>query len=67
MEISQRWFLLIVIIVLAYLLVLLGPILSPFLVAAFLAYLVYPVADKLETYHFSRTNAVIVVFSYIML
>ena len=67
MEISQRWFLLIVLIVVGYLLVLLGPILSPFLIAALLAYLADPVADKLETYNLSRTQAVLVVFSVLML
>ena len=67
MELSQRWFLLIVLIVVGYLLVLLGPILSPFLIAALLAYLADPVADKLETYNLSRTQAVLVVFSVLML
>ncbi|EPJ49496.1 MAG: hypothetical protein OFPII_00480 [Osedax symbiont Rs1] len=67
MEITQRWFLLIVLVVLGYLLVLLGPILSPFLIAALLAYLVDPVTDKLESYKLSRTSAVLVVFSVIML
>ncbi|MFT5708945.1 MAG: putative PurR-regulated permease PerM, partial [Oceanospirillaceae bacterium] len=67
MEISQRWFLLIVVIVLGYLLVLLGPILAPFLVAALLAYLADPITDKLETYKLSRTSAVLVVFTCIML
>jgi len=67
MEISQRWFLLIVLVVLGYLLALLGPILSPFLVAALLAYLTDPVTDKLETLGLSRTNAVIVVFSFILI
>ncbi len=67
MEISQRWFLLIVILVVGYLLVLLGPILSPFLVAALLAYLADPVTDKLETFNLSRTTAVLIVFTAIML
>lgn len=67
MEISQRWFLLIVVLVVGYLLVLLGPILSPFLVATLLAYLADPITDKLETYRLSRTSAVLVVFSGIML
>ncbi|MEM5527537.1 AI-2E family transporter [Gammaproteobacteria bacterium AS21] len=67
MEISQRWFLLIVLVVLGYLLALLGPILSPFLIAALLAYLADPVSDKLEEFGLSRTNAVIVVFSFIII
>ena len=67
MEISQRWFLLMVVVVLGYLLVLLGPILSPFLIAALLAYLADPIADKLERYNMGRTHAVLVVFSALML
>jgi len=67
MEISQRWFLLMVEVVLSYLLVLLGPILSPFLIAALLAYLADPIADKLESYNMSRTHAVLIVFSALML
>jgi len=67
MEISQRWFLLMVVVVLGYLLVLLGPILSPFLIAALLAYLADPIADKLESYNMSRTHAVLIVFSALML
>jgi len=67
MEISQRWFLLMVIVVLGYLLVLLGPILSPFLIAALLAYAADPLADKLQSYKMGRTRAVLVVFSALML
>jgi len=67
MEISQRWFLLMVVVILGYLLVLLGPILSPFLIAALLAYLADPIADKLESYNMGRTHAVLVVFSALML
>jgi predicted PurR-regulated permease PerM len=65
MEISQRWFMLIVLIVIGYLLVVLGPILSPFLIAALLAYLADPITDKLETYNLSRTQAVLVVFGFL--
>lgn len=67
MEISQRWFMLIVVIALSYLLVLLGPILSPFIIAALLAYAADPIVDNLERYKLSRTSAVLVVFSFIML
>lgn len=41
----------------------LSPILTPFLIAALLAYLLDPVADRLELRGFSRTSAVVVVFS----
>lgn len=59
---SQRWFLLTVMVIVGVLLYLLGPILSPFLVGALLAYLTDPMADRLEDMGLSRTNAVVVVF-----
>lgn len=42
---------------------LLGPILTPFVIAAGLAYLGDPLVDRLQTYRFSRTAAVLVVFA----
>lgn len=60
---SQRWFFLIVTLILAFLLYLLQPILSPFIVAALLAYLSDPLADRLEARGLSRTLSVVVVFS----
>jgi len=59
---TQRWFLLIVFLVTGFLLYLLGPILSPFLVGALLAYLTDPVADRLELAGFTRTTSVVIVF-----
>lgn len=44
------------------LLYLLGPVLTPFLISALLAWLGDPVADKLEAWHFPRSLAVAVVF-----
>ena len=44
------------------LLYLLGPILTPFVISALLAWLGDPVADKLETWRFPRALAVLVVF-----
>ncbi len=41
---------------------LLAPILTPFVVGALLAYLADPLADRLEAWKLSRTQAVIVVF-----
>ena len=67
MEISQRWFLLIVTLVVSLLLYLLAPILSPFLIAALLAYLTDPLADRLEQMKLSRTNAVLIVFSLMLI
>lgn len=48
-----------------WLLWLLAPVLTPFLVAAILAYLGDPLADWLERHRFSRTLAVVTVFSII--
>ena len=67
MEVSQRWFLLIVTLVISLLLYLLAPILSPFLIAALLAYLADPLADRLEEMKLNRTNAVLVVFSFMLI
>ncbi len=59
---SQRWFFLMCGLILAGLVYLLQPILSPFLVAALLAYLTDPLADRLERAGLSRTLSVVVVF-----
>lgn len=45
-----------------WLLYLLAPVLTPFAIAALLAYLGDPLADKLETWKFSRTWATVTVF-----
>ena len=44
---SQRWFLLVGVFALGWVLYLLGPVLTPFVVAAFLAYLGDPLVDRL--------------------
>ncbi|WP_415894037.1 AI-2E family transporter [Neptuniibacter sp. PT8_73] len=59
---SQRWFFLILAVVLGGLVYLLSPILSPFLVGALFAYLSDPIADRLEDLGMSRTGSVIIVF-----
>lgn len=59
---SGRWFWLVVGLISVSLLYLLAPILTPFLVAAFLAYLGDPLVDRLERWKLSRTLAVTVVF-----
>ncbi|MGB5640562.1 MAG: AI-2E family transporter [Sedimenticolaceae bacterium] len=51
----------------AWLLYLLSPILTPFVVSALLAYLGDPLADRLEALGLKRTPAVILVFSVIFL
>lgn len=59
---TQRWFIITVAVISGVLLYLLGPILSPFLAGALLAYLTDPLADRLETVGLKRTSAVVVVF-----
>ena len=59
---AQKWLLLAVTIACVYLVYLLSPILTPFLVSAFLAYLGDPAVDKLQTIKFSRTLSVVFVF-----
>jgi predicted PurR-regulated permease PerM len=58
----KRWWWLGVVLTLSGLLYLLGPILTPFFVAATLAYLGDPVADWLESKKVNRTLAVVIVF-----
>ncbi len=61
-DIQRLWVLLFCLAVL-FLLYLLQPILTPFLVAALLAYLGDPLADRLEARGLSRTVSVIIVFA----
>lgn len=58
---TRKWFLLAVLLLSGWLLYLLAPVLTPFLVAATLAYLGDPVVDRLEN-RISRTLAVVIVF-----
>jgi len=59
---AQKGLILILVIASAYLLYLLAPILTPFLISAFLAYIGDPAVDRLETIKFSRTTSVVFVF-----
>jgi predicted PurR-regulated permease PerM len=59
---SQKWLIFSFIAVTAGLIYLLSPVLMPFVLAAMLAYLGDPLADKLESYRLSRTQAVVIVF-----
>ena len=59
---AQKWLILAVLIISGYLLYLLAPILTPFLISAFLAYIGDPAVDRLETIKFSRTVSVVFVF-----
>ncbi len=62
---AQRWFFLTLLLITGVLLYLLGPILTPFLVGALLAYLTDPIADRLEAAGASRTSAVVIVFVFL--
>ncbi len=64
---SQKWFLLIGGLAAGVLIYLLRPILTPFLLSAFLAYLGDPLVDHLQRYGISRTLAVFTVFALITL
>ncbi|MDX1569889.1 MAG: AI-2E family transporter [Xanthomonadales bacterium] len=62
MKESQRWFILAMLALTGWLVYLLAPILTPFAMAAILAYLGDPFTDWLETHGLSRTMAVVIVF-----
>ena len=64
---SRRWQLLAIVAVIGYLVYLLAPVLMPFAMAAMLAYLGDPLADRLERVGLGRTLAVTVVFVVILL
>lgn len=64
---SEKWTLLAALVVTSVLLYLLAPILTPFLVAAMLAYMGDPLVDRLEARKLSRTAGVALVFSVIVL
>ncbi|HIA44736.1 MAG TPA: AI-2E family transporter [Methylococcales bacterium] len=64
---SQKWMVLAVTGISFGLLYLLTPILMPFIVAAFLAYLGDPVVDQLETRGMNRTLGVVLVFTLMAL
>lgn len=64
---SRRWQLLAILAVIAYLVYLLAPVLMPFAIAAMLAYLGDPLADRLETFGLGRTLAVTIVFVVLLL
>ena len=61
-DVSRRWQLLAIAAVIVYLIWLLAPVLMPFAVAAMLAYLGDPLADRLERLGLSRIWAATIVF-----
>ncbi|MCX7563807.1 AI-2E family transporter [Xanthomonadaceae bacterium XH05] len=63
----HKWQLAALIVGLGFLLWLLGPVLTPFVIAALLAYLGDPLVDRLERLRLSRTGAVAIVFALMTL
>lgn len=66
-ETSRRWQMLAIIVVIGLLVWLLAPVLMPFAIAAMLAYLSDPLADRLERLGVGRTLAVSIVFVVLIL
>ena len=64
---AQKWLVLTCAFLFAWLLYLLAPVLTPFLIGALLAYLGDPLADGLERKKLSRTLAVVVVFAVMLI
>jgi predicted PurR-regulated permease PerM len=64
---SQKWFFLIIALIIGILIYLLGPVLTPFMLAALFAYMGDPLVDWLEEKRLSRTLAVTSVFITIIL
>lgn len=67
MSVSSRWLWLVGLILAGWLVHTLMPILSPFLIGMLLAYFGDPLVDRLETWRFSRTWAVVTVFTLLSL
>jgi predicted PurR-regulated permease PerM len=66
-DVSPRWQWLLIAAVILGLLWLLAPVLMPFVLAAMLAYLGDPLADRLERWRLNRTLAVSIVFAVMVL
>jgi predicted PurR-regulated permease PerM len=64
---AQKWLVLAGCATTGWLLYLLAPVLTPFMISALLAYLADPIVDRLEAKKLSRTVAVIIVFSVMSL
>ena len=64
---SQRWLLLALAVVTGWLLYLLAPVLTPFLISALLAYLGDPAVDRLEALRVRRGLGVVAVFAIMFL
>ncbi|HEV2620551.1 MAG TPA: AI-2E family transporter [Frateuria sp.] len=66
-DLSRRWQLLAIVLVIGFLVWLLAPVLMPFAIAGMLAYLGDPLADRLERRGMNRTLAVSIVFFVLVL
>ncbi len=64
---SRTWLALALVLLVGWLMYLLAPILTPFVIAALLAYLGDPLTDRLQALGLPRTWAVVVVFSGLLL
>jgi len=64
---SNRWYWLTLIVIGGLLVYLLAPVLTPFVIAAILAYIGDPLVDKLERYKLPRIAAVAIVFTVLTL
>jgi predicted PurR-regulated permease PerM len=62
MTATNKWYVLIVVAFVGFLLYLLAPVLTPFMMAAIFAYIADPLVDRLETVKVPRTLAVVIVF-----
>lgn len=65
--VARRWQWLAIALVIGWLLWLLSPVLTPFVIASMLAYLGDPLADRLERWHCNRTVATSIVFLVMVL
>jgi len=63
---AQKWLVLTAVVLGCWLLYLLAPVLTPFLIGALLSYLGDPLVDRLEKLKLSRTLGVVVVFVFMM-
>ena len=64
---SEKWLVLVSVAFTGYVLYLLAPVLTPFFVAALLAYLGDPIVDRMEARGRARTTGVVVVFAVMFL
>lgn len=64
---SQKWLVLAGVLVTGFLVYLLGPVLTPFLVATLLSYLGDPLVDRMENRGLPRTAAVAIVFVLLLI